>query len=130
VKRKTIYLKNNIYIFENKLYPFLISLVLGNYSSTAQTSKSSSISVSLFSSMIQPALVANADTFFSSFFTSVEAAAFDFFEVSFLPFLRVVTGRMDTGRAVRNREYQLDETRLDKEQIVNLSITYCKTIVD
>jgi hypothetical protein len=40
-----------------------------------------------------------------------------------------VTGRMDTGRAVRNREYQLDETRLDKEQIVNLSITYCKTIV-
>jgi hypothetical protein len=37
---------------------------------------------------------------------------------------------MDTGRAVRNREYQLDETRLDKEQIVNLSITYCKTIVN
>jgi hypothetical protein len=32
-----------------------------------------------------------------------------------------VTGRIDTGRAVRNREYQLDETRLDKEQIVNLS---------
>jgi hypothetical protein len=41
-----------------------------------------------------------------------------------------VTGRIDTGRAVRNREYQLDETRLDKEQIVNLSITYCKTIVN
>jgi hypothetical protein len=41
-----------------------------------------------------------------------------------------VTGRMDTGRAVRNRENQLDETRLDKEQIVNLSITYCKTIVN
>jgi hypothetical protein len=41
-----------------------------------------------------------------------------------------VTGRLDTGRAVRNREYQLDETRLDKEQIVNLSITYCKTIVN
>jgi hypothetical protein len=41
-----------------------------------------------------------------------------------------VTGRMGTGRAVRNREYQLDETRLDKEQIVNLSITYCKTIVN
>jgi hypothetical protein len=61
VKRKTIYLKNNLYIFENKLYPFLISLVLGNYSSTAQTSKSSSISVSLFSSMIRPALVANCN---------------------------------------------------------------------
>jgi hypothetical protein len=41
-----------------------------------------------------------------------------------------VTGRMGTGRAVRNREYQLDETRLGKEQIVNLSITYCKTIVN
>jgi hypothetical protein len=41
-----------------------------------------------------------------------------------------VTGRIDTGRAVRNRENQLDETRLDKEQIVNLSITYCKTIVN
>jgi hypothetical protein len=41
-----------------------------------------------------------------------------------------VTGRIGTGRAVRNREYQLDETRLDKEQIVNLSITYCKTIVN
>jgi hypothetical protein len=24
----------------------------------------------------------------------------------------IVTGRVDTGRAVRNREYQLDETRL------------------
>jgi hypothetical protein len=43
---------------------------------------------------------------------------------------RFVTGRIDTGRAVRNREYQLDETRLDKEQIVNLSIRYCKTIVN
>jgi hypothetical protein len=42
----------------------------------------------------------------------------------------VVTGRIGTGRAVRNREYQLDETRLGKEQIVNLSITYCKTIVN
>jgi hypothetical protein len=41
-----------------------------------------------------------------------------------------VTGRIGTGRAVRNREYQLDETRLGKEQIVNLSITYCKTIVN
>jgi hypothetical protein len=41
-----------------------------------------------------------------------------------------VTGRIGTGRAVRNRENQLDETRLDKEQIVNLSITYCKTIVN
>jgi hypothetical protein len=41
-----------------------------------------------------------------------------------------VTGRIDTGRAIRNREYQLDETRLDEEQIVNLSITYCKTIVN
>jgi hypothetical protein len=46
------------------------------------------------------------------------------------PAMDVVTGRVDTGRAVRNREYQLDETRLDKEQIVNLSITYCKTIVN
>jgi hypothetical protein len=44
--------------------------------------------------------------------------------------LVLVTGRIDTGRAVRNRENQLDETRLDKEQIVNLSITYCKTIVN
>jgi hypothetical protein len=42
----------------------------------------------------------------------------------------VVTGRIGTSRAVRNREYQLDETRLGKEQIVNLSITYCKTIVN
>jgi hypothetical protein len=41
-----------------------------------------------------------------------------------------VTGRIGTGRAVRNRGNQLDETRLDKEQIVNLSITYCKTIVN
>jgi hypothetical protein len=41
-----------------------------------------------------------------------------------------VTGRIGTGRAVRNREYQLDETRLGKEQIVNFSITYCKTIVN
>jgi hypothetical protein len=41
-----------------------------------------------------------------------------------------VTGRIDTGRAVKDREYQLDETGLDKEQIVNLSITYCKTIVN
>jgi hypothetical protein len=49
---------------------------------------------------------------------------------SFFNVLLYVTGRMDTGRAVRNREYQLDETRLDKEQIVNLSITYCKTIVN
>jgi hypothetical protein len=44
--------------------------------------------------------------------------------------LQHVTGRINTGRAVRNREYQLDETRLGKEQIVNLSITYCKTIVN
>jgi hypothetical protein len=44
--------------------------------------------------------------------------------------LEFVTGRIGTGRAVRNREYQLDETRLGKEQIVNLSITYCKTIVN
>jgi hypothetical protein len=41
-----------------------------------------------------------------------------------------VTGRIDTGRAVRNREYQLDETKLGKAQIVNLSITFCKTIVN
>jgi hypothetical protein len=41
-----------------------------------------------------------------------------------------VTGRIDMGRAVRNQENQLDETRLDKEQIVNLSITYCKTIIN
>jgi hypothetical protein len=44
--------------------------------------------------------------------------------------LLTVTGRIDTGRAVRNREYQLDETKLGKEQIVNLSITYCRTIVN
>jgi hypothetical protein len=43
---------------------------------------------------------------------------------------KIVTGRLDTGRAVRNREYQLDETKLGKEQIVNLSITYCRTIVN
>jgi hypothetical protein len=42
----------------------------------------------------------------------------------------IVTGHKDTGRAVRNRDYQLDETRLDKEQIVNHSITYCRTIVN
>jgi hypothetical protein len=49
---------------------------------------------------------------------------------SFHPQTDGVTGRIGTGRAVRNREYQLDETRLGKKQIVNLSITYCKTIVN
>jgi hypothetical protein len=62
-------------------------------------------------------------------YCKAEKCEFSVKKVRFLGFV-IVTGRIGTGRAVRNRENQLDETRLDKEQIVNLSITYCKTIVN